>query len=248
MSKYLFLLVKQIWDWVLAPPLHWALALSSEWQVELAIALFSLVFYRPLLVGFVIGRERIAEWWTERQRVQEWYAVAGMNEGNFRSFVASLRQRADKEERLAERLEYRTEGRFGGAILRSTAARRQERAESLRDEADRLDRLWQEIEKERANPSDGAATRAKVLRLMRRVGGLDERAAANALLELNRISGSFAWISLTPKAMAADQKTRVVQLLRLMSGTTSVGEARNAYDSAFRMLQENGWQRLWENA
>jgi hypothetical protein len=248
MSKYLFLLLQQIWDWVLVPPLHWALALSGEWQIELALALLIIVFHRPILVAFVIGREHAAEWWAERQRVQEWYAVAGMNEGDFRAFVASLRQRADKDERLAERLEYRTEGRFGGTVLRRAAARRQERAETLRDEADRLERLWQAIEKERANPSEGAATRAKVLRLMRRVGGRDERTATNALAELNRISGSFAWISLTPKTMPAEQKTRVVQLLRLMSGTTSLGEARNAYESAFRMLEENGWQRLWENA
>ena len=58
----------------------------------------------------------------------------------------------------------------------------------------------------------------------------------------------FRWESLAPKEMAPPQREKLTKVLRLMAGTSSLDEARNAYCSALRMLQENGWSHYWEAA
>jgi hypothetical protein len=83
---------------------------------------------------------------------------------------------------------------------------------------------------------------------MQRLDSLDDRAANGALGELKRIGNWFDWEGLAPKEMAPPQRERLVKLLRLMAGTTSLDEARNAYRTALRMLQERNWDRQWEAA
>ena len=83
---------------------------------------------------------------------------------------------------------------------------------------------------------------------MRGLHSTDPRAAQSALVELNGIRSWFDWQSFAPKTMAPAQKKRFVQVLLLMAGTNSLGEARSAYRVAFEMLRQNdaGWQ--WEAA
>jgi hypothetical protein len=97
--------------------------------------------------------------------------------------------------------------------------------------------------------SDGRAQLwLQVLQLMRLLQSSDPEAAADALAELNGVTQWFDWQSLTPNEMSAAQRARLVRLLRLMAGTDSVGEACNAYRTAFRMLQQNQCAWQWEAA
>lgn len=103
----------------------------------------------------------------------------------------------------------------------------------------------------RAQPRAPSAQPQKpthVPRLMRLLDSPDGDAAIDALGVLNRIRVSFDWETLAPAEMAGAQRVRFVQLLRLMSGTNSVGEARNAYRSALRMLEQNNWKWRWDAA
>jgi len=248
MSTYIAALAVAIWDWVIAPPIYWWLSLSVEWRIELGALLVCVFFCIPIIENLAIGRERSGEWWTERKRRREWYYYGSMVPGDFRAFLSLLRREAEEQIRLAERLEGRSSRGFLGEILRLAAGRRQKRAEALDAEADRLERLWKAIEKERGSQGDSAAMRAKVLGLMRRLDSLDDRAANGALGELKRIGNCFDWEGLAPKEMAPPQRERLVKLLRLMAGTSSLDEARNAYHTALRMLQERSWDRQWEAA
>jgi hypothetical protein len=45
--------------------------------------------------------------------------------------------------------------------------------------------------------------------------------------------------------MGPPEREKLTKVLRLMAGTSSLDEARNAYRSAVRMLQEGGWSRHW---
>ncbi len=88
----------------------------------------------------------------------------------------------------------------------------------------------------------------QVLQLMRLLESRDAEMAAQALAELNGIASWFDWQTLAPPEMPAPRRARLVQLLKLMAGTNSVGEACNAYRGALRMLRqiECAWQ--WEAA
>jgi hypothetical protein len=233
---------------VFASPLNWLLALSLEWKIELATLLVLAFFYVPITENLVVRRELSGEWWTERKRLREWYYYGGMEPAEFRAHVTSIRKEADKQVRLAERLEGRGSGGFQRQVLRKAAWRRQMRAQALHDEADRLERLWKAIEKERDSPGDSVAMRGRVLGLMRRLESHDDRAADGALAELKRIGNWFNWETLAPKEMSQQQRERLVKLLRLMAGTASVDEARSAYRNALHMLDQNNWDRLWEAA
>lgn len=246
MSPYIARVWMVVWDWLLGPPLHWAMSLSFEWKLEAAAVLLLLLFGRRLLIGVLVVREEAAVWWGEKRRVREWYCYGAMAERDFRAIVDALRKRADRDAFLAERLAFRVDGRRRAGPMYAAAARRQARADAGREEADRLEELWREIEAERSRQKPEPSARIKVMRLMRRLLATENGQAAGALAELNRISSSFEWLVLTPKSMPDGQKTRLVQLLRLMSSTTQLGEARNAYASAQRMMQQNGWARLWE--
>jgi|HubBroStandDraft_3_1064219.scaffolds.fasta_scaffold00850_3 hypothetical protein len=248
MSTYLVGLLMAARDWLLAPPLHWLLSLSLEWQLELAIFAIATVFFFPIAENLFIGRELGGEWWAERRRVREWYYYGSMEAREFRRVVNALRREADKQDRLAERLEGRGGGAFQSQILQRAASRRHDRAQALDDEADRLEALWQAIEKERENPSDSGAARAEVLALMRRLDSYNDRDAQRALAELRRFGNRFAWDSLAPKEFTAPQRERLVKLLRLMAGTSSLDEARNAYRNALRLMEQDGCDWQWEPA
>lgn len=246
MSAYLLIISEKIWQWILAPPYYWALSLPLEWQIELGCSLFVVIFHRRIIEQYVIGRENVADWWAERRYLHEWHYYGSMQEADFRRCVESLRRRAENEDRLAERFEELGHRGLNASILREAALRRQARAQQYRDEAARLERLWTAIEKERTGPGNKSRMRRKVLDLMHQLD--DPFAATQALVELNRLGNWFDWESLAPDAMGASQRTRLVRLLRLMAGTTSVGEAQNAYHSARRLLEEGSWEWQWEAA
>lgn len=248
MSTYILYLLQGVWDWILAPPLHWAVSLSLEWKLELGVVLFVGAFWAFVIEYWFIGREQFSAWWAERLRIREWYYYARKREREVRAILASLRRRADKQEELAERLQTRSDGCFTGPLMWRASARRRRRAQALRDQADRLERLWSAIEQERGGPGGKAGMQARILRLMSRLGSGDDSAAANALAELNRVSGWFDWETLAPTEMTDAQRTRLVQLLQTMADSTRVGEARNAYDRALRMLKQENLEWQWEFA
>lgn len=248
MSTYLVAVFLSIWNWVLAPPVGWAGSLSLEWQIELGVMLVLVIFRRPIIENTFIGRELSGEWWSERKRQREWFYYGSMEPQTFHELIAALRGKANKQMRLAERLKGRGGGPLTSHVLRRAARRRQVRAQALHSEADRLEALWKTIEKEREKADEGPAARVKVLRLMRRLVSLDEHAAGGAFAELRRMANWFRWESLAPKEMTPPQREKLTKVLRLMAGTSSLDEARNAYCSALRMLQENGWSHYWEAA
>jgi hypothetical protein len=248
MSTYLLELLLAIWRSVIEPPLNWLLSLSLEWQIELGALLVFVIFCIPIIENYFIGREMSGEWWKERKRRREWYYYGSMEPSDFRAHLNALRREADKQTRLSERLTSRGGRGFQGQVLLRAAYRRQARAASLRAEARRLEHLWNTIEKERGSPGDSTAARAKVLDLMRRLDSANDRAAETALAELRRVGNWFDWETLAPREMAPPQRERLIKLLRLMAGTASLDEARNAYGNALRMLQQSNWDWQWEAA
>jgi hypothetical protein len=244
MSAYLLALLMTIWEWVLAPPLHWLGSLSIEWQFELGALLVLAVFSITIIENLFIGRELSGEWWSERKRHREWFRIGSMEPREFHAVVTSLRRKAEKETRLAERLQGRGVSALMSQILQRAVWRRQVRAEALHNEADRLEGLWRAIEKEREN-ADSAETRTVVLQLMRRLLSADDRTSSAALAELKRKGNSFSWESLAPRGMGPPEREKLTKVLRLMAGTSNVDEARNALRTALRMLQEGGWSRHW---
>jgi hypothetical protein len=244
MSAYLLALLMTIWEWVLAPPLHWLGSLSIEWQFELGALLVFAVFSITIIENLFIGRELSGEWWSERKRHREWFRIGSMEPREFHAVVTSLRRKAEKETRLSERLQGRGVSALMSQILQRAVWRRQVRAEALHNEADRLEGLWRAIEKEREN-AERPETRNKALQLMRRLLSADAPTASGALSELKRMGNWFNWECLAPKDMGAPEREKLTKVLRLMAGTSNLDEARNAYRSAVRLLQEGGWSRHW---
>ncbi len=244
MSTYLALLFQEIWQWILAPPLHWAQSLSLEWQLELGGLLFAALFHRRIVEYSVISGQTAREWWAERRRLHEWYYYGSMNESEFLNRVDALRQDADHQERLAERLEEHGAQGFRGDILRGAAIRRQQQAERLREQARRLERLWKAIEKERSGPGNKIGMRKKVLGLTRDL--VSGNRAEEALAELNRIAGWFDWEILAPAGMSPPERELLVHWLTRMARAESVKEAWEAYDRAHRLLEQNNAEWEWD--
>lgn len=249
MSPYFIALWQLIWTWVIAPPEHWALSLSREWQWELGVAALAFVFRRRIIEHSLIGVELVREWREERARQSEWYHYGAMEDAEFQRVVESLRDRAAKEEELAERLKSRAGSRFNLRMVRDAAWRREQCAAALYQEADRLELLRERIELERARNNGGdddVTGRDEVLDLMRKLDSGGDRTAMRALAELNRIWSTFEWERLTFTA-PKDVKRRVVTLLRIMASTTHVPEAQNALRTAMQILKQSNcdwWQ--WE--
>lgn len=247
MSPYLFAFFVWIWGELLSPPFHWVLSLSLEAKIELLLLPILVLFSDPIIENFFVGRELFSEWKQEEKRRREWYRVAAMEPEEFRDYTASFRQRAERQQRLAGRLVGRGGGPLATRILRRAAWRREQRARIEHNEADRLETLWRAVEKEREK-SNAHEARARVLQLMRRLTSPDERTARGAFAEIRRLSNSFDWESLVPGEMTQPHREKLMKLLRLMAGTTSLDEARSAYHNAVRMLNENGWSGRWEAA
>jgi hypothetical protein len=288
MSPYLIGFAELIWTWIFAPPLHWAVSLPLEWQIELTVFALLCVFHRLLIEYWFVGRDVVGDWWEDRKWNREWHEFGNMPYGDFHEIMNRLRELAGKEDERASYLERRAGSGFIGGILRKAAARREDRAEWLRDEAKRLRRLWdriqserraedlrrqqqeaerrqreeeerreqeeqerrqrEEAERRRKTKDDRSSMRDKVLSLMRKLESGSEVAAVNALSELNRIRARFDWESLAPVGISQAQRQRLVNVLTLMAGTTSLGEARNALQSARRILEQNHCDWQWEPA
>jgi len=246
MSPYLIMVFQSFWEWVLAPPLGWLRSLSLELQIELAFFLAFALFFGRIIEHAVIGGQLAGEWSYKRKRRREWYRIGSMPAPAFTAFIAALRSKAEKEIRLAVRLD--RDGEIMSGPRWRAAQRRYDRGHALNNEADRLEALWQTIEEQREKSKEGPAARAQVLRLMRRLLSMDESTASGAFAELRRMGNSFRWESLVPKELAAPQSERLLKVLRLMAGTTSLDEARNAYRSGLRILQDSGWGHYWEAA
>jgi hypothetical protein len=245
MSTYIIALAMFIWEWLLAPPLRWGMSLSLEWQIEIGLAVLCFKFRHALFEHAIIGREEVADWWADRIFSRDWYYFGSMDEAAFRGLLEAMRKRAYRQQSLADRLEARARGSLWSRLAWKAAARRRARANALFDEMSRLEELRAEIAKEKKD-SERTETQRTVLKLMRMLDSDNSANAAKALSELRRVGNSFDWSRLAPPEMSEKQTERLLQFLRLMVGTTSVGEARNAYRSALMLLQQNGWQSHWD--
>lgn len=247
MSPYLVAVLVTIWDWVFAPPINWVLSLSLEWKIELGLLAIAVLLGRRIIENYFVGRELSGEWLAEHKRKSEWYELWNTNPEAFTARIRALRQQAEQNTRLAERLEGRGGSKLAVSWLRKAAWRRRVTAQANHNEADRLEALWRVVEKERDKAAN-AANRIKVLQLMRRLMAHDERVAQEAFAEIRRMSNWFAWESLAPKDLAPQLRDRLVKFLRLMAGTSSLEESRAAYGNALRVLEESGRSRAWEVA
>jgi hypothetical protein len=288
MSPYLIDFAELVWAWIFAPPLHWAMSLRLEWQIELSILALLCALHRPLIEYWFVGRDAVGDWWEDRKWNRDWYYLGKMSSADFHEAMARIHALAGKEDDRASYLERRAGTGFISSVLRKAAARREERADWLREEANRLKSLWdriqserraedvkrqrrederrqregdkrrqreeeerrqqEEAERRRKTRNDGSNMRDKVLSLMRKLESGSEVAAVNALSELNRIRAQFDWESLAPVGISQAQRQRLVSVLTLMAGTTSLGEARNALRSARVVLEQNHCDWQWEPA
>jgi hypothetical protein len=296
MSPYLVGFTELVWAWVLAPPLHWAISLRLEWQIELSVLALLCAFHRPLIEYFFVGRDVIGDWREDRKWKRDWNHFGKMSHREFLEVRSRIRELARKEDERAFHLRLRARRGFVGSVLQKAASRRADRAKWLRDEADRIKSLWDRLEAERRAENlrrqseeferqrreweerwqredeerqqreeeerlrreqderrrktndDHPGMRGKVLALMRKLESGNDWAAAGALSELNGIRASFDWESLAPVGIAPAQRKRLVNILMLMAGTTSLGEARNALRSARVILEQNHCDWQWEPA
>lgn len=251
MSPYFIALWQLVWMWAIAPPVHWALSLSRELQWELGAAVFTFVFRRRIVEHSLIGVELIRERREERRREIKWYHYGAMEDAQFQRVVQSLRDRAAREEELAERLRSRAGGWFNLKMLQDAAWRREQNAAEFRQEADRLELLRERIELEREDGNGGNDDfigMKEVLSLMRDLDSGGDRTAMRALAELNRIWSTFNWQVLAPVGASEAEKRRIVTLLRMMASTTSLPEAQNALRTALRILKQtrSEWQWQWD--
>jgi hypothetical protein len=158
-----------------------------------------------------------------------------------------LREEAKRLGRLWDRIQ--SERRTEDLRRQSEDAERRQREEEERRQREEQERRQEEeAERRRKTKDDRSPMRDKVLSLMRKLESGSELAAVNALSELNRIRAKFDWESLAPVGISAAQRQRLVNVLTLMAGTTSLGEARNALRSARLILEQNHCDWQWEAA
>jgi hypothetical protein len=128
-------------------------------------------------------------------------------------------------------------GRKGS--LRRQAQKHREKMHTINAESERLQDLKGQIDRERAKQSMRVGANG-VRRLMMSLMSASEDIAATALMELNRIAGQIDWEPFLPKGAAAAVRTRVLNILRRLAGTNSLGEARNAYTQYQQMAEGHG--------
>jgi hypothetical protein len=149
MSTYLTGFAELIWAWILAPPLHWAMSLPLEWQIELSGLALLCALHRPVIEYWFVARDAVRDWWEEKKWDREWYHYGKLSHPEFCEVIDRIRALAEKEDERASYLERGAGRGFIGSILRKAASRREDRAAWLRGEADRLKRLWDRVQRER---------------------------------------------------------------------------------------------------
>jgi hypothetical protein len=123
--------------------------------------------------------------------------------------------------------------------LRRRASWNLEAAEREQARLENREKLWAELELTRRDAKD-VETRERVHMLLRLLGSKVEAAAAKALAELNQIGkSSFDWATLLPDGLPGDVRDKLVKLLRLMAGASTISEARTAHGRARQVLQSN---------
>lgn len=241
-------------SWVTGPEAAGlAIAVALGWVV-----LSGRIVEWPAIAAFVI-RERAAEARrgrrrrrTDRSSARERQYYAGMKPKRFAAEMARRRRQIDVLTRRSEILYTQADrheaGRlnfaFYAALLRRRAQRHLDAAYALHDEIERLERLWAEIEAER-NAEDRSASGEKIRALMAELESTDA-VARRALAELNRLRASIDYEQLIPPALPAFARKQVINILRLLTGTSNLHEARNALAQVRRILNSHnvGWGQM----
>jgi hypothetical protein len=123
--------------------------------------------------------------------------------------------------------------------LRRQAQKHREKMHTINAESERLQDLKAQIDRERAKQSIRVGANG-VRRLMASLMSPSEDIATTALMELNRIAGQIDWEPFLPTGAASAVRTRVLNILRRLAGTNSLGEARNAYAQYQQMAEAHG--------
>ncbi len=201
-------------------------------------------------------RQYIIDGWEDLNRRREWQYIAGLSDEVFADLVKRHRDAAARQNKLADILMH--EGRRRGgkrlAFLTERAKARRADATARLTEAKRLERLRAEIKASHSNggskggpgnsdkgtrepPKRPRNQREQILGLIDKLGSNIDLLAEAALAEFNDMGSALLWENLVPDDLPRLVKSRLVKILRQMSRTSSLGEARNARAQAEYILK-----------
>jgi hypothetical protein len=194
-------------------------------------------------------RQEIADQ-AQRQMAARFEAMSdgefGQLTGRLKVKIALHRERWIFLDGLADRSHFETLA----STHRKNAAEHAEKVQALEAELDRLERLWQFTHRgrnEKREREQHARVYNHVLDLIDQLASGDDASARDALAKLNTLRSTFDWNSLIPPAMSDAEKTRVLQLLQIMAGTSQLGEARSAFGFVQRMFSDHNlswWAKM----
>jgi hypothetical protein len=227
------------WDWFAGLPLF-------DWQLPLLLMILAAIFYRQIIVQWVMAQYLIGDWIADQTYIREWNYYARMSPAEFRRVIEALDAKFKRDEEAAERLENRARQGVripGGAhSLYQEAQRRRAKSAKLLGEIERLKELRAEIEKQEAAQGGGAK---RVVGIMNRLASRDPAEAEDALAELNQLGMAFDWDRLIPANVPDQARQVAIKTLRLMASTSNVNEAQTAYGRVLKMLESHGM--TWRN-
>lgn len=232
--------------WQIAAILGLALAAAlMRWGIEiLAVASFTVREWAGAAWAALENRLE------NRRRNRERKSWKDLSEEDFQRAIERRTKRIDKLLRRsdilygeADRLEVASWGpAFAVRLLRRRAGGYLETAERAREELERAEGLWAELDQTRRAAKDAEAAE-RVRTLLRLLSSKFESAATRAFGELRKIDTSFDWYAILPDGLPAEVRERIVKLLRVVVGTSSLSEAQAAYGRALHILNSHdaGW-------
>jgi hypothetical protein len=223
------------------------LAFSERHWMLVAAILIGCVLYRKFMrwrtVGFVIAeyaiRKRIAEAMdsietkkAEAKRARERAWLARASRRTFDARIAALKASIKRHEELHDLLfQLGMADSIRGDELHEGATKHKNEAEQLKLEIIRLESLW---------------ACQRVFRLVDRLVNGSDNDAKIALSELNKIWRQVDWDVFVPKIASNADRQRLIQLFGVMASNAQLGEARNAFAFAQKIL--NNYKRTWGRA
>ena len=177
---------------------------------------------------------------------REWNTVAGWSDEDYDRYLAEseelalhLLDEADDFETKAMDNRFRFLPGAADGLLR-VADKRRARHSRLRQDIDHYKNIWRKVCEERQRSSGDMA---QILPLLTQLNSPNLQEARHALASLNRL-GDIDWSAVIPRRLPDPPRGIALKCLRLMSGTSNLQEARNAYGRINQILQ--GHRIKWE--